>query len=522
MMFKAYSRNSSILTSRFFKSLLLLTVSICSYQFVSAGETINYESEAIFNAGSGDFAPYYIASNRHGILTQSSNALLRIEANKSLDLSQRFSYAFGAEVIGGYADKTEYSRYDASSASFYKHSQAPASIWIQQLYGELKYRGVFLTVGLKEHQSALLNFNLSSGDIVESGNARPIPEVRIGFVDFQDIPFTNGWLQIQGEISYGKFTDNDWLENHYNYYDWHIALGSYYHYKRCYFRTNPDKPLSVTLGMQTAGQFGGTSHVYVNGIETKQYKGRASLEDFFKMFFPTQQSGSAFFEGNTLGSWDVVARYRLNNGAQLKAYVQKPWEDGSGIGWMNGFDGLWGIEYVAKNTNSIVNGAVAEYIDFTNQSGPIHWSPNDSPGTSITTNATGADAYYNNFQYNSYMNYGMSIGTPFLPSPIYNKDGYLAFIDTRVRGFHLGITGKIGAVDYRLLGGYRKGWGDGKAPTSSSRHNTSMMAEGIYSLPSLPALQFKAQIAFDKGNMFGDNFGANISIAYRGSFNIDL
>ena len=131
MMFKAYSRNSSILTSRFFKSLLLLTVSICSYQFVSAGETINYESEAIFNAGSGDFAPYYIASNRHGILTQSSNALLRIEANKSLDLSQRFSYAFGAEVIGGYADKTEYSRYDASSASFYKHSQAPASIWIQ-------------------------------------------------------------------------------------------------------------------------------------------------------------------------------------------------------------------------------------------------------------------------------------------------------------------------------------------------------------------------------------------------------
>lgn len=501
-----------------FASLMMLS-GLITTTTVSAEEIVNYEAETIFNVGSGDFAPYYIASNRHGIITQSSDALLRLEAGKSLDLSQRFSYAYGAEFIAGYADEIDYSRYDATSASFYNHSEAPSTIWLQQLYGEIKYRGVFLTVGMKEHQSALLNFNLSSGDLEESGNSRPIPEVRIGFVDFQNIPFTNGWVQIQGEISYGKFTDNDWLENHYNYYDWHINLDSYYHYKRCYFRTNPAQPLSVTVGMQTAGQFGGTTYVYANGVETKQYKGSAKIKDFFKMFIPNQGAGSDFYEGNSLGSWDVMARYRFNNGVQLKAYVQKPWEDGSGIGWMNGFDGLWGVEYIAANTDAIVNGAVLEYIDFTNQSGPIHWSPDDSPGTTITSEATGADAYYNNFQYNSYINYGMSIGSPFLPSPIYNTDGYLAFIDSRVRGFHAGVTGKIGNVDYRLLGGYRKGWGDGKAPTSTSRHDTSMMAEGIYTLPKLPALQVKAQLAFDRGNMFGDNFGACVTVAYRGSLN---
>lgn len=496
--------------------LLRVSVIACGIM-ANAEETVDYQAEAIFTAGSGDFAPYYIASNRQGVLTQSDNALLRLEATRSMDLSKRFSYGYGAELLSGYSDKVAYQQYNSSTATFNADEEGPAAVGLRQLYGEVKYRGVFLTVGMKNHQSALLNYSLSSGDIVESGNARPIPEVRIGFVDFQDIPFTQGWVQIQGEVAYGKFADNDWLKDHYNYYDWHINLGALYHYKRCYFRTNPRQPFSVTVGMQTAGQFGGTTYVYANGVETKRYEGRAGIKDFFNMFLPRQQSGSSFYEGNSLGSWDFVARYRFNDGSLLKAYVQKPWEDGSGIGWMNGFDGVWGIEYASPTSDAIVSGAVVEYIDFTNQSGPIHWSPGDSPGTSITHNATGADAYYNNFQYNSYMYYGMSIGTPFLPSPIYNTDGYLAFIDSRVRGFHVGVAGRIGNVGYRLLGGYRKGWGDGKAPTATTRHDSSLMAEATYAMPSTPALELKAQLGLDRGNMFGDNFGACVTVAYRGA-----
>ncbi|MDE6346028.1 MAG: capsule assembly Wzi family protein [Muribaculaceae bacterium] len=511
MIFKEIFRHSVI--------TLPLVAACMAGSAVSAQETVGYEAEVVLNAGSGDFAPYYIASNRHGLLTQSSDALLRLEAVRSLDLSRRFSYAYGAEVVAGYADKVDYLCYDPASETFRAHGEGPSAISLRQLYGEVKYRGVFLTVGMKQHESALLDFSLSSGDLVESGNARPVPEVRVGFVDFQDIPFTDGWVQIQGEIAYGKFVDNGWLKDHYNYYDWHINLGSLYHYKRCYFRTNPDQPVSVTVGMQTSGQFGGITHVYANGVETKQYTGRTSFKDFINMFIPRQQSGSRFYDGNSLGSWDVMARYRFNSGAQIKAYVQKPWEDGSGIGWMNGFDGLWGLEYAASQTDAVINGAVIEYIDFTNQSGPIHWSPGDSPGTTITSNATGADAYYNNFQYNSYMNYGMSLGTPFLPAPIYNTDGYMAYVDTRVRGFHAGVSGRIGNVDYRILGGYRKGWGDGKAPTATTHHDTSVMVEGAYTVPSLPAMRVKAQVGFDSGNMFGDNFGACLTVAYRGSLN---
>lgn len=487
---------------------------------IMAQEQIEYEAEAIMNASSGDFAPYYTASNNHGILTQKSNALLRIGADRDIALDSRFSWGYGIEVLTGYSHDTEYLRYDAATNSAISHTESPASIWLQQLYAEIKYRGVFLTAGLKEHQSALLNFELSSGDLVESGNSRPIPEVRVGFVDFQDIPFTNGWVQIQGEISYGKMTDNDWIKNRYNFYNSHYNQSAWYTYKRCYFRTNPSQPLSVTVGMQTAGFFGGTTYYYYNGNLTKTEKGSSSLKTFFKMFVPTGSNGSDYYEGNSLGSWDVMARYRLSNGAQLKAYVQKPWEDGSGIGWLNGFDGVWGIEYEAADKSALVSGAVAEYIDFTNQSGPIHWSPGDNPGTTITSNATGGDEYYNNYMYNSYANYGMSIGSPFLKSPLYNCDGYLQYVDNRVRGFHLGIKGRIGAIDYRLLGGYRKGWGDGRVPTISTREDTSMMIEGAYTLPSLPALRIKAQLAFDAGSMYGDTFGGCLSVTYRGNFTL--
>ncbi len=64
------------------------------------GYSIDYSAEAILNAGNGDFAPYYIASNRHGVITQSKNALLRVSAMRDMNLSERFSYGFGVDFIG--------------------------------------------------------------------------------------------------------------------------------------------------------------------------------------------------------------------------------------------------------------------------------------------------------------------------------------------------------------------------------------------------------------------------------------
>lgn len=499
--------------------LLALMLALASSAPAALGYGVGYETEALVGTGSGSFAPYYIASNRHGIITQADNALLRASAWRGMESGKKFDYGFGAEFLTGYTSLTDYARFNSATGAFESVGRRPAAVWLQQLYAEVKYRSLFLYAGMKQEESALLNFALSSGDIVESGNARPIPQVRAGFVDFQNIPFTNGWVQIQGEISYGKFADNDWMRDHYNYYNWHINLGGLYTYKRCYFRTNPSKPLSVTVGMQMSGLFGGESSYYNKGKFDHKNKGSQSVGTFLKMLLPVRGSGSDYYEGNTLGSWDVMATYKLRGGTVLKAYLQKPWEDGSGIGWQNGFDGVWGLEYQSSDKSAIVNGAVVEYIDFTNQSGPLHWYPGDAPGTNLPSHATGGDMYYNNYQSNSYMNYGMSIGTPFLRSPLYNTDGYMAYVDNRVRGFHAGISGCVGCVDYRLLGSYRKGYGDGRIPTFSTREDTSMMLEAACAVPGVEGLKLKAQVAFDAGSMYGDNFGAMISVVYSGQFN---
>lgn len=472
------------------------------------------------NAGDGTFAPYYIASNRHGFITQSKGALIDAGIVRPWEEISGFSYGFGAEIVGDYYNSTDYRRFrsnDGDQAQWTTNSQRPQPIWLQQLYGEVRFHGVFLTVGMKKHGSALLNQRLSSGDLVESGNARPIPEARIGFNDFQDIPFTNGWVQIQGEISYGKLTDNKWLREHFNYYTGHINQGALYSYKRCYFRTKPSQPFSVTVGMQVGAMFGGTTTWYQQGKITKSMRFSRGIKEFFKIFLPTD-GGQTFYSGSSLGSWDFVARYRLRNGAELKAYFQKPWEDGSGIGFMNGFDGVWGLEYKAASPG-IVNGVVVEYLDFTNQSGPLHWDPDDVGGSTIETHADGADDYYNNHEYNSYAYYGMSIGTPFLPSPIYNTDGYLQFVNNRVRGFHIGIEGEpCDFLKYRLLGGYRKGWGNGYVPAVEPTHDTSFMAEATYTPRKIAGLGVNLQIAADRGTMLGDRFGVCIGISYRGDF----
>lgn len=479
---------------------------------VAEDVAVDCSAELTANAGSGDFAPYYIMSNRHGVLTQPDGAMLRLSAVKPMDTARRFSWSAGVDFMAGVASRTGYECYNPADGTWFSHSEGPAPIYLQQLYGELKWRSLFLTVGMKQHESALLNFRLSSGDLVESGNSRPIPGARVGFIDFQDIPFTRGWVQIQGEIGYGKMTDNGWLRNHYNYYNYHFTQGAWYNYKRVYFRTRPSERFSVTLGMQAAAQFGGDVVWYRNGELVQSVHLPVTLKAFLKMFIP--QSDGIYYDGNHLGSWDFLARYRLRSGDELRAYFQWPWEDGSGIGKLNGFDGLWGLEW-RRAERWWINALVVEYLDFTNQGGPLHWAPGDNPGTNLPAHTTGGDQYYNNQQYNGYCNYGMGIGSPFLPGPIYNRDGYMAYIDNRVRGFHIGISGAIGSsVDWRALGGYRTGYGDGRVPRQYPVYDTSLMVEASWRVPQVKGLTVAAQVAMDHGDMLGDNVGASLSVRY--------
>lgn len=372
--------------------------------------------------------------------------------------------------------------------------------------------------GMKEQDRTFLDNPLSSGDLTVSNNARPIPQVRAGFYDFVNIPFTQGWVQIIGDIAYGKFTDARWNEDHFNYYSGFITTGVWYHYKRLYLRSNPRQRFSVTVGMQHAAQFGGYYRRYRDGECVESYHDKVNAKAFLDVFVQSQYSNSAMegealnFRGNHLGSWDVKFRYLLKNNDEVAFYVMKPWEDGTGIGWENGFDGVWGLSYKSSG-QTWIKGAVIEYLDFTNQAGPFLHEPTPD----IPHNPTGADDYYNNFMYNSWTNYGMGIGSPVLKSTIYNRDGYLQYLDNAVRGFHLGVEGEAAGIDWRMLLSWKQGKGTCYFPRAKKVASTSMMVGAGYELPKVKGLKLNAQLGFDAGDLYPGCFGALVSVTYSGS-----
>lgn len=510
-------------------SLMAGIVAACALPCSADSIPVSYSAGITINTGNKDFAPYYIASNRRGTITQQHSALASAAIWHEMDTTRRLSWGAGIEAWGGYSSSVDYLRYNIEGHTSMVNSLHPARVWLQQMWVEGKYRGVFLTIGQKDIDPGFVNRELSSGDLVMSGNARAAMGARAGFINFQNVPFTRGWLQIKGEIGYFKQSNTSWLENHYNYYNSFITTGYWFNYKNIYFRTNPSKPLVFTIGAQAACQFAGTANYYENGEVINTVSMKPNFKAFWHAFIPgsggENVGDQAYVEGNHLGSWDIALDYTFHSGAKLRGYYQSPWEDGSGIGKMNGFDGLWGLEY-RSGKHGIVTGALVEFLDFMNQSGPMHFAndyfvddthPN---GSEIGYSATGSDDYYNNYCYNGYQYLGMSIGTPMAKSPLYNTDGYMRFTDTRLRGFHMAVMGDIGKqVAYRAMFSWRKSFGTPFIPHLEPLKCTSMMIEATYSPNWLTGLQFKAQLAHDHGKLYGgNNTGALISIFYNGNF----
>lgn len=482
--------------------------------------TMNFSASLQANGGPNDFAPYYINSNRHGTLTSARAGSLSLAAWRPLDLSRRFSYSFGVEAWAQAANAVDYQRYSAAAEGWENIGRRPQAAWLQQLWGEVKYRGVFLYAGMRNMEPALVNERLSSGDLIESGNSRPIPQVRAGFVDFQNIPFTDGWVQIQGEIAWGKSTDNGWQKSHYNYYNYHLDLGWWYNYKRCFFRTKPSQPFSITVGMQAAGQFAGDVYWYRAGRMTDVHRQGFKISDAVGMLI--LKPGDGYWTGNHVGSWDFQARWRFNDGSELKGYFQWLWEDGSGIGKMNGMDGLWGLEWKAAERGA-VSGAVLEVLTFMNQGGPMHYDYDDVRGTTLNVHrAEGADNYYNNHYYNGYALYGMGIGSPMFPSPVYNTDGCTTqYACNRFWGIHAALEGDVlPDLSYRAMASYRRFFGTMFVPALEVTHTVSAMVEATWRMPRVPGLALTAQVGLDMGNsVYGKNFGALIGATYSGIFN---
>ncbi|MCC8154870.1 MAG: capsule assembly Wzi family protein [Tannerellaceae bacterium] len=447
-------------------SILLFTPLFIKAQDKDIEDALIYRTEVFGSVATSSTTPFWTVSNKYGkIPLDSNNALLTVGVFQKQHLGKGFYWNAGLDLV--------------ASTSRYRN------IFLQQLYAEVGYKALLLSIGSKEKYTSLWDRSLSSGDMVFSSNARPIPEINLSIPEFAILPWTAGWLQVKGDFAVGKSFDTRYLEHFVNDGKTYVT-DILWHHKSFYLQvldTQNGSPFSATLGIQHWAQWGGTS---TNPRIGKQPQ---SLKDLIRIIMFKEGGSDATINdqdnalGNHYGSYDIKFSYN-QKAWKASVYHQRFFEDKSGVEWANRWDGIWGAEIELKHI-SWLRKIVFEVIETRNQSGPFHFL--DFDRDAHTGRGGGADNYYNNGEYVTGVSYfNRSLASPLLRSPEYNEDGSLGFKCNRINDWHLGANGDINdRISYRFLFTIMNNWGTHYSPYLSKKAGTSCLVDITYQNPRL-------------------------------------
>lgn len=474
--------------------------------------TLTYRVEASANVSSGDYAPLWFTANRNGLSSQKPNS-----AYLRAGLTYRKSFNHGWRIGAGL---------DLAAGV-----NSPSEFIVQQAYADFSWRVLNLSIGNKERNPLGKNPLLSSGGMVEGNNARPVPQIRAEIADYYTVPGTKGWFAFKGYIAYGRFTDDRWQRdfagaNHQTYVE-----DILYHSKELMFKVgNKERfPLEAEVGMLMSAQFGGTQHTFsLKDGEWKEtvYEMPHGLKNYAKVFFAqaggdgTTGGDQVNVEGNHVGSWNFALNYYWHDW-KFRAYYEHFFDDHSQMFLQYGRwkDGHLGFE-ITLPRNRWVNTLLWEGLATKDQSGPILYDGDERfPGAAFPgMQVSACDDYYNNFFYQSWQHYGLGVGNPLLPGPIYNRDGSLKFRSNRVRANHWAFSGTPSDEwAYRVLMSYALHWGTYVNPLDKICKQFSSLYEVTYSPKALSGWHFSVSAAVDHGDYLGNSGGGMITIRKEGT-----
>lgn len=504
--------------------LLLATLFTChlSPTAAFAQAELRTEAQASFSGGA---TPLWLNANKYGLSSlDKGNGYVRVGAFRpqQTDSARRWDWSAGVDmaVAAGYT----------------------STVIVQQAYAELRWLKGLLTVGSKEQSLELKDQRLSTGSQTLGINARPVPAVRLSLPEYWDIPGLNHWLGVKGHISYGLTTDSRWQKDFTAQRSDH-SENVRLHTKAGYIRIGqPQRPLTVEIGMEMGCQYGGTSHIFINGQE-QRLENEAGLKGAWHALVP---GGEEALErdivykntsGNHVGSY--VARVNYDQPTWgISAYADHVFDDQSQMFFFSnnsyGQDGRsWqekGDKYLMFSFKDIMLGVelrlkdcqwleklVAEYLYTKSQSGPIYHDHSER----LLDHISALDDYYNHSVFASWQHWGQVMGNPLYRSPVYNDDGRLTVKDNRFTAWHVAATGTpLGGVRYRLMLTWQRGLGTYRHPYPNPRNNFSLMAEAEVK-PSALSLQapffrgmtVKGAFGLDRGSLLGDNTGFQLTVA---------
>lgn len=489
---------------RLLHKLMIVVVNCFLFTLPMRGEkldSITVTAELVQTISSGNHTPFWLVSNHQGLSSIGmDNGYVRFGAQKTLDAEKRFSWGACVDL--------------AVPWKFTSH------FVVQQLYGEMKYRSLGVMVGAKELWSELLDHELSSGGLLYSGNARPIPQVRCGIFDYQPLKFTNNWVSIKGYLSYGAFTDADW-QKHWVEEGTKRTSGVLYCSRGLWIKNGDSRrfPLIFTAGIEMGTMFGGKSYNFdISPGKKVNLNLPSGPMAWLKAFVPlpgdakTVEGEQTNVEGNMIGAYDFSLAWEPDSDWKIKAYWQHMFEDHSQL-WIDfpWKDGLWGIQGWLP-ANRFVSTAVFEFLYSKFQSGPVY---NDS-SPEIPEQISGVDGYYTHYIYGGWQHWGMGIGNPFSRSPIYNSPHLLTFTGTRNISYHFGLMGSpVPSLKWKVLLSHTKSWGTMRIPYPDTKDMWNFLLQGEWTSAKIKGLHTSCALAFDRGNLVGKSFGIEIGLGYE-------
>lgn len=398
-------------------------------------DSVRYRIQTQTALSNQGYLPLWIVSNRHGVLEDGTDFLLRAGFEAPYIKGKKFDISYGLDIVG---------------------KKDLARSRIQQGFLKVKYGIIEVRGGRIEETINLQHETLSSGSLAQSRNAMPIPKVAITIPEYANVPFTKGYLAFKGYFGHGWLGEDRAVKN------------VYLHEKNLYLKAGGDLPVNV---------YGGFVHFAIWGGEDASLGQLPSgFRDYIRVFQGKEaidegEDGQFIHEkinalGNHLGIYDfgLVGKFHEY---KLSVYHQTPWEDLTSLKLFKSKDRLLGMSIQNSNKKRVVSEVVYEYLFTKYQSGPGH--PDPRPGQSnYGFPYGGRDNYYNNGIYTSGWTYKNNIiGTPLFITNIRSgnyfddlRNSKKSIVSNRVIAHHLGVGGYLGQwISYKALATFTRNYG---------------------------------------------------------------
>jgi hypothetical protein len=486
------------------QSIFLLSIILLSFCAAAQDTTkVNHEftitdkpdepksAQAEFNvsfnsyASTGRALPFWFTSNQNGAFTSENGyyQLLRAGFARGLiaDSTKKWNFNYGTSIIAGMGSKTDFQ--------------------FNQYWIGAQYKWLVVKIGAKNDSVRFAGLSHTNGNMIWSGNARPLPGITFSTNGFVPLFSQNKWFTVKALYEENFLSDKRDMKN------------AMLHHKYLYGRATLNK-WKFTLGIDHWVYWGGTSRTLGSTPGIASY-----LRYIFALKGGANASGSdqANAAGNSIGMY--VAEVEKNIGGNtLTFYWNHPYEDRSGLELANMPDGVWGLHYGNKNRGAFLTDFVYEFMSTLNQSGTYHLQPSGVPGV---LTGRGRDNYFAlgigsgpGFYSSGHVHYNKMMGTP-LFVPVIGADGISkGFDNTRIEMHHVGIGGTLAdRLTWRSLMTWSRSFGTYETPYPEPISQFSCLGELNYRLKKIP-LRINMGMAADYGKRFRKCIGATTGISW--------